>query len=510
MTQNNNSKIAKNTLLLYIRMLLTMLVSLYTSRVVLNTLGVEDFGIYNVVGGVVVMLAFLSSALSSGTQRFLSFELGRKDYSQLTKVFSMSVTIHLLLALLIFVLAESIGPWFIDAYLTIPHHRLEAAHWVFHASVLSFIVSVINVPYNASIISHERMNIYAYVSIVEVVLKLLVVFLLQLFLFDKLKLYSILILVVSIIIPAFYIIYCVRHFVECKYRYFWDKSLFKTLSSYACWSLFGNLAAVTYTQGINILLNIFFGPTVNAARGIAYQVNSAVTGFITNFQLAMKPQIIKSYAQNEKEYMMKMLFRGSKYSFFLLYILCLPILLETNNVLLWWLKIVPDYAPIFCRLVLICALIESLSGTLITAAQATGTIKIYQSVVGGLLLLILPISYLLLKAGLPPYSVFIVNITVSFVAFIARLLILRKLILLPLSTFVKSVLWRILIVVLPSLILPFIILYNMEASVTRFIIITLITVISLLILVYCLGLKTEEKEFINSKVNAFLIKMKDK
>lgn len=506
---NNNTKIAKNTLLLYVRMLLTMLVSLYTSRVVLNTLGVEDFGIYNVVGGVVIMLAFLSSALSSGTQRFLSFELGREDYPQLARVFSMSVTIHVFLALFILIVAESIGPWFIDTHLTIPHHRLEAAHWVFHASVLSFIVSVVNVPYNASIISHERMNVYAYVSIIEVTLKLLAVFLLQLFLFDKLKLYAILILVISIIIPVFYIVYCVRHFLECKYRYFWDKSLFKTLSSYACWSLFGNLAAVTYTQGINILLNIFFGPTVNAARGIAYQVNSAVTGFITNFQLAMKPQIVKSYAQDEKEYMMKLLFRGSKYSFFLLYMLCLPILFETDNILLWWLKIVPDYAPMFCRLVLICALIDSLSGTLITAAQASGRIKVYQSVVGGLLLLILPISYFLLKAGLPPYSVFIVTIIVSIVAFFARLLILRKLILLPLYGFIKDVIWRILIVVLPSLIMPTIMLYHFEPSVARFFLLTLCIVISLLVLVYFLGLKTDEKEFIQMKAKGLFIKIKE-
>ena len=407
----SNKRIAKNTVLLYFRMLLTMGVSLYTSRIVLNTLGVEDFGIYNVVGGVVMMFSFMNSAMSSATQRFLAIELGKKDDEQLKKVFSMSITIHAIIALIILVFAETLGLWFLNAKLVIPIDRMDAANWVYQASILAFMLTVMGVPYNAIIIANERMSVYAYVSIVEVVLKLFIVFALVWIGYDKLKLYAIFILCVTIIIWIIYNIYCKRNFPETRYRFFWDKSLYKTMMHYAGWNLFGNLAHVTIGQGLNILLNLFFGPVVNSARGIAYQVNTAVSGFVINFQMAMNPQIFKSYAANDLKYMHQLIFQGAKYSFFLLFFLALPLLIDTETILKWWLKIVPEYTVLFCRLVLINTLIDCISGPLMTAAQATGRIKKYQTAVGGLLLLILPISYLFLKNEFPPEITLYVSIS---------------------------------------------------------------------------------------------------
>ena len=324
--KENNKCIAKNTSMLYIRMLLTMAVTLYTSRVILNTLGVEDYGIYNVVGGFVAMMGFLNNSMAVATQRFLSFEIGKKSNSQFSRVFSMSMSIHILIALVILVLAETVGLWFVKTQLTIPIERMGAALWVFHFSILAFIVNVISVPYNATIIAHERMNVFAWVSIIDVSLKLLIVFILQWFGYDKLKFYALLMFGVALIIRLIYGSYCSRKFVESKFHFYWDKSLFKTIMSFAGWSLWGGAASVLHSQGVNILLNIFFGPAINAARGIAYQIQGAVNSFVSNFQIAINPQIIKSYASSKIEYMHQLIFQGAKYSFYLLFALSLPIL----------------------------------------------------------------------------------------------------------------------------------------------------------------------------------------
>ena len=316
-----------------------MLVSLYTSRVILNTLGVEDYGIYNVVGGVVSMFAFFNSAMSSATQRFLSDEIGKGDFVQLRKTFNATQVIHIGIAVFIFILAETVGLWFVKTYLVIPPERLEAAIWVYHFSVLSFMVSIIQVPYNATIIAHERMNVYAYVSIIEVSLKLLIVFMLRWITYDKLKLYGILHFGVVFIIAAIYRVYTRRNFEESKFEFVKDQKLYKTLISYSVWNLFGNIAGVAKGQGVNILLNIFYGPVVNAARGIAMQVQAAVNSFVSNFQMAVNPQIIKSYAADEREYMYSLVIRGSKFSFYLLFFLSLPIMIEVDQILKLWLKI---------------------------------------------------------------------------------------------------------------------------------------------------------------------------
>lgn len=342
MSDKKIKKIIINTGFLYIYLLLTMAVSLYTSRVVLNTLGIEDFGIYNVVGGFVTMLGFLNSAMVSSTQRFLSFELGKKDKSQLNNIFSMSLSIHLLIALLILILGETVGLWFISTQLTIPSERMPAAEWVYHFSLLAFLISVITTPFNASIIAHERMKIFAGVSLIDVTLKLLIVFILQWFGFDKLKFYAVLTCAVVLIISLIYITYCKTHFQETRLRLYWNGSLFKTMLSYSGWNLWGNIAAVMSNQGINILLNIFFGPIVNAAQSIAFQVNSALNSFIQNLQIAINPQIIKNYSANNFQQMQQLVFYGAKYNFFLLLTLSLPILLETKFILYIWLGNTPE------------------------------------------------------------------------------------------------------------------------------------------------------------------------
>ncbi len=507
MTSENNKRIAKNTAMLYLRMLFTMLVSLYTSRVVLNTLGVDDFGIYNVVGGVVTMFSFLNSAMSSGTQRFLSFELGKKDYEQLKRIFSMSINIHASIAIIIFILAETIGLWFLNTQLTIPDERMVAANWVYQFSILAFIVTIMSVPYNAAIISHERMSIFAYVSILEVTLKLVIVFILQWFGFDKLKLYAILVFLVSLIIRIIYGIYCKHNFKECNYYIFWDRKLYNTLMSYAGWNLWGNFASVTMNQGINILLNIFFGPVVNAARGIAYQINGAVNSFVTNFQMAINPQIVKSYAANDKEYMHKLIYRGAKYSYYLLFLLSLPVLIETESILKWWLKIVPEYSVMFCRLVLINALIDCISGTLMTSAQASGKIKLYQSVVGGLLLCILPLSYLLLKLGYPAETTIYVNICISIVAIVFRLIIISPLVSLKKSMFFKEVIIKILSVTFLSIIAPYLCFTQIEDEIIRFLSVSITSAVSTITIIYLVGIEKDERLIINNKLALLLTKL---
>jgi O-antigen/teichoic acid export membrane protein len=491
-----NKRIAKNTMLLYFRMLITIGVSLYTYRIVLNALGIVDYGIYNVVGGVVILFSFLSGSMSSATQRFISVELAKKDYGQLKKIFSMTLNIHATFAIVIFILAETIGLWVLNFKLVIPIERIDAANLVYQFSILSFMLTIMSVPYNAFIIAHERMAIYAYVGFVDVIFKLIIAFVIVWFGFDKLKMYAILVFLVSVVIWFIYKSYCNINFPESKYIFFWDKSLYKTLMNYAGWNLFGNIATVTMGQGVNILLNIFFGPVVNSARGIAYQVNAVVSGFVNNFQMAINPQIYKSYAIDDNRYLHQLIFQGSKYSFYLLFFITLPILIETEIVLRWWLKIIPDNTILFCRLVLVNLLIDSISGPLMSVVQATGKIKKYQIVVGGLLLLILPISYIFLKNGFPPEITIYVSIFISIIALYFRLKIVSTLIDFSMVKFSRNVLAPVLLVSIVSLIFPLIIKYSVDYEFARVLLILLASILSVTVSIYWIGLDTTERQYI--------------
>ena len=499
-TKENNKRIAKNTLMLYFRMLLTMGVSLYTVRIVLETLGVVDYGIYNVVGGVVTMFSFLSATMASASQRFFAFELGRNNLVQLKKIFSITMTIYAMIALLILVLAETIGLWFLNTQMTIPSARMNAANWVYQFSIFSFMMTMFTVPYDAAIIAHEKMNVYAWVSIVEVILKLIIVYLLLLFSFDKLKLYGILIFGVTSIITLIYRTYTKRKFEECHFTFHWDILLFKEIVSFSGWNLLGSMAAIFKSQGINILLNVFFGPVVNAARGIAYQVNNAINQFVQNFMIATRPQITKYYATGEKQLMYTLVIQSSKFSYFLLFILSMPLLLETDFILKIWLHELPDYVVLFTRLVIINALVDSLSGSLITSALATGKIKFYQIIVGGTMLLNLPISYVALNMGFPPQSTIYVAIFIAIMNLLLRLLVLKNIMDFPIGSFFKRVIARIILTSFIAYIVPVWISIKLKTNLINFIVVIIVAYISSIISIYLTGLDNNDRKFFNGIV----------
>jgi O-antigen/teichoic acid export membrane protein len=486
-------------------MLLTMGISLFTSRVVLNTLGIEDFGIYNVVGGVIIMFSFINNAMASSTQRFLTFEIGKGDFVRLKSVFNTGFQIHLLIALAIVVLAETIGLWFLNTQLNIPPDRVNAAFWVYQFSILSSVIMILNVPYNALIIAHERMNIFAYISILDVVLKLGIVYLLLITKVDRLIFYAALILATTIIVRIIYHFYCKKHFAETKLTKSFDKLLFKEMFSFAGWNLFGNLAGVTFTQGLNILLNIFFSPVVNAARGVAVQVQSAVSGFVTNFQTALNPQITKAYATNDFNFLYNLIYKSSKYSFFLLLILTIPIFLRTDQILTLWLKNVPDHTVNFVRIMLMISLVDSIASPLMTAAGATGKIKLYQGVIGTILLLILPISYLALKWGAIPEAVFVVHLTIAIIAQIVRLIIIKPMIKLPYRIYFKNVVLPIILISGLTILPLFLINTLFEIGIWNLIWITLFSVFYTSFVIFFFGLKQSERLFFINSIKQKLL-----
>lgn len=499
-TTENNKRIAKNTLLLYIRMLLTMPVSLYTSRIVLSTLGINDFGIYNVVGGFVTMFAVISGAMTTATQRFISFEIGKKENGNISMLFSTAVIIHLILGGIILFCAETIGLYFLNNYMNFPEDRYIAANWVYQFSVLTFIINVISVPYNAAIVAYEHMKAFAYVSIIEVTLKLLIVYLLIISPIDKLIFYSLLLAIIAITIRFIYGWYCKKHFKECHTTWIFNNEYGKKMFAFVGWNLIGSIARIAKEQGINVVLNIFFGAAINAARGIAYQVNGALNSFVSNFQLAMNPPIVKSYAASEKEAMFKLVFRGSKFSYLLLLTLSLPVFIETPFILNIWLEEVPEYTVIFLRLVLITSIIDSLSGTLIASMHASGKVRDYQIIVGGISLLTLPIVYVILKIGYAPYWAMIISAFMAIILLFSRLILLRRTIQLPIISFLKEVVSKITLVTLVSPILPGIVYYNMQIGWGAFFTVSFVSVISVTICNLYIGFNKEERNYILNKI----------
>ncbi len=454
MSANKTKRIARNTLMLYIRMLILMLVGLYTSRVVLEALGETDFGIYNVVGGVVAMFTIISGALNSSVQRFITYEMGKGAEAQLNKVYSTAVTIQLVLAAVVVILAEPAGLWFIENKMTVDPERIPAARWVLHFSLLAFVINLMSVPQMASITAHEKMSAYAYIGLLDGFLRLAVAFLIMKSPIDRLVYYAALMAGVVALVRLAYGIYCRTHFPECRYRPSFDRPLIKEMFSFAGWNFIGVTSGVLRDHGGNILVNIFSGPAVNAARGVAVQLNGAVQGFVTNFMTAVNPQITKSYAAGDEKYLFPLLRKASKMSFYLLLVIALPILFNTEYLLGLWLKGVPDHAALFVRLFLIFALSESISNPLITAMLATGRIRNYQLTVGGLQLLNLPVSYILLKFGAIPEVTVIVAIVISQICFFVRLIMLGGMIGMSAGQYMKDVYLRVLAVSAVAMLLP--------------------------------------------------------
>lgn len=500
MASENNKRIAKNTMFLYVRMLLIMGVTLYTSRIVLQVLGVEDFGIYNVVGGVVVLFTFVNNAMVSSTQRFLNYELGRKDQEATARVFSASVTIHWCIAIVTLILAETVGLWFLLNYIQYPQEREWAVIITYQFAIFSTCVNMIRAPYNAAIIAYEKMSFYAYISIIEAVLRLLIVYLLSFSNFDRLIFYSFLMFAVIGIVTLGYYAYCKSYFSTCRYTYRWEKDLYKRLMGFSGWSLFGGVANMGASQGLNILLNMFFGVTVNAAMGIANQVQSAVYSFVGNFQTAFNPQIIKSYASGDRDYFIDLIVRTSKYSYFLLFTISLPLYICCEEVLSLWLGNVPAYAVSFCRLMILFSLLDAMQGPLWVSVQATGKIRDYQILMSVMILSNLPLSYLFLKQGYSPEVVLTIRCLLNLLILFIRLWYLRHLYDFPVWRYLREVICRIVCVTVIS--------YGMISCLSMDVlpIVKILEVISFsvignLFLVYILGFDNKERQLIIKLIN---------
>lgn len=491
----NSRRIVKNTLMLYVRMLVLMLVGFYTSRVVLEALGETDFGIYNVVGGVVAMFTVISGALNSAISRFITFELGKGPEARLNKVYSTAVMIQAAIALIVAAVAEPVGIWFIRNEMTISPDRIPAAVMVLHFSVLSFVINLLSVPQMASITAHEHMSAYAYIGLLDGFLRLSVAFLILRSPIDRLVYYAALMAVAVLVVRMAYGIYCRRHFEECRFRPVFDAGLVKEMFSFAGWNFIGVSSGVLRDHGGNILVNLFFGPAMNAARGVAVQVFSALQGFVTNFMTAVNPQITKSYAAGDYSYLFALVRKSSRMSFYLLFVIALPVLFNTEYLLGIWLKDVPQGTVAFVQLFLIFALSESLSNPMITAMLATGHIRNYQIIVGGLQLLNVPVSYILLKGGASPQVTVIVAVVISQICFFVRLYLLNREMAYPAWEHIRMVYLNVALVAAAALALPLALVRLMPGGFWGF-------CLSVLLCVGCAGLsvlfvgcgKTERKE----------------
>lgn len=491
----NNKRIAKNTLFLYFRTIVIMLITLYTSRIILNVLGVQDYGIYNVVGGVVTMFGVISGALSSSISRFITFELGKGKVNsdRLNKLFSTSVNIQFGISLCVLFIGEIVGLWFLNYKMNIPPGRLEAANWVLQCSLLAFCIKLISVPYNACIIAHERMKAFAYVSILEALLKLGVCFLIVISPIDKLVSYSTLLVGVSICIRSTYTIYCHRNFEESHYRFVFDKDILKEMTGFAGWNFFTNGAYIFNTQGVNILINLFFGVSVNAARGIATQVDHAVMQLVNSFTTALNPQITKNYAAGNLHEMFTLVCRGSKFSFFLLFVFALPVLIETEYILTIWLKLVPPHAVNFVRLAIIASMVHILGKTGYTAVMATGRIRRYVIWITAVGCLVFPLTWIAFELGAPSESTYIAFIIVYTAVEITRLWLMKEQLNFPVSMFVREVIIKIIIVAVLSVIFPIIFIHYFESSMLRAILSVIICLTSSIISMYFFGLTEGER-----------------
>lgn len=501
----NNAKIAKNTLFLYIRTFITLIVALYTSRVILEVLGITDYGIYNAVGGFVAMFTIVSSTLAAAISRFMMFEMGENDDGRnLQQIFSSSLIIQFFIALIIIIICETFGLWFLNNKMTIPEDRMTAAVWVFQFSVVAFSLNVISIPYNSCIIAHEHMKAFAYIGISRSFALLGVAFLIKISPIDQLIFYALLILIVAIFERLLYGIYCKRNFDESRFTWKFDRELAKKMFSFAGWNFFGSGSAVLRDQGVNVLINVFCGPAINAARGVAMQVSGAISSFSNNFLTAINPQLTKAYASGNLKDTFTLTFRGAKFSFYLLLLVVIPCIAEAEVLLQIWLKEVPPHSVLFVRLILIYVLTESISYTLITLMLATGDIKKYQIIVGGCQLMNFPLSWILLNYDVAPESTVIVSIIVAFCCLALRLYMLRGMVGLPVREFISTVLVKIIIVSIVAMIIPFFITLFFEAGISRFLIDVPITVLWTGLVVWYLGINPSERTMILAKAKGII------
>lgn len=498
--QNSNTRIAKNTIFLYFRTFVTMAVALYTSRVVLAALGFEDFGIWSVVGGIVGMFLFIKESLSASVGRFLTFAIGKKDQQEINKAYSTSVIIHVGFALFIILLCETVGVWFLNEKLVIPDEKRWLAYWVFHTSILSSFVTISTVPFHSSLVSYERMNIYAYLGMWDAIAKLLIAYAVTVVENNRLLVYGFLILACTILNAIIVIAYVHKSFPKMRFYIVRDKNMYRDVFSFSGWSIFGNIAHMTYTQGLNMIINMFFGPVVNAARAVSLQIEQSVRTFVTNFQTAANPQIVKNCAAEEWEAMHLLMIRSSKFSCYLLFLFALPIVLEIDTILAIWLKDVPEHSAAFCRIMFAVIMLETMSNSIMRGVSAYGDIKKYQIVVSFILLTILPISYLALSLGMGPESVFVVYFVVEVFACIARIWIAYEKIHLSIRRFVKEVILVSAYVMVIASILPFLLHIFLPQGILRFVIVLVVGFVTSCTCIYLFGLDTNEKAFVYEKI----------
>lgn len=485
-------------------MLFILLLGLYTSRVVLNTLGVEDFGVYEVVGGVVAMFSILSSSLSTAISRFITFSLGKNDPEESTKVYSTSIIIQIVLTIVIVVLIELIGVWYLYHKMNLPEGRIDAANWVLQCSIATFGLSLINVPFDAEIVAHEDMKIYALFSILDAILLLLIVVALRFIQADRLVMYGVLIMCSSVLMRFLYILYCKRHYQECHFTLRLDKRLLKELGAFTGWHLMGESAWIINNQGVTLLVNFFFGVAMNTARGIATRIFGLVNKFSLNFMTALSPQITKTYAEGDLKAMHTLIFRGTKLSYYLMLILAIPILAETPIILRLWLKIVPDNAVLFARLSVVSALIIVLGTPLVKAQLATGNLKKYQIVISSCTIGVFPLTWIAYKCGLPAEWTYHIFNLVYFIVLFVRIYLVKDLIDLPWKKFLTGVYLRVFVVSIVAAALPFLLCWLQPASVWRFIEVLIVSTISVCATVYAIGLNKEERGFLLGYVKRFL------
>lgn len=499
----NRKRIARNTLLLYLRMGLTMLVSLYSSRIVLSSLGETDFGLYNVIGGIVVMFAFLNGVMNAACNRYYSVAMGKQDDDALHRIFSVNVVIFLILGAAILVLCETVGLWLLETKMSIPADRMTAARWVYQISILSFLAGVIAIPFRSLITAKEKMKVYTFVSVAEALLKLGVALLLASAPIDRLIYYAALMLAVGIISTSFYISYCRHNYTECKGKLQWEGPLAGEIVRFNLWGVLGSMATIGKNQGVNILLNIFYGPAVNAARGIANQVNVNVFEFVHSYVLAFNPQIVKSYAAGEKDDMLKLVFQSSKFSYYLLFVIALPLILEMKQVLGIWLVDVPEHCVTFATIMMLTALIDANHDPLYYSVQASGRVKWYNILVGGSQLMVVVLAYLILKLFTPaPEMVFYLIMLFTAVAQVIRIVLTHRYVDMSIREYIRKVIVPIVLVSVCSCVLPAIVVIMMPESIGRLLLTIAVSLLSSAIVIYTIGLDRSERETLTSAVKS--------
>lgn len=503
---NNNKQIAKNTLFMYLRMGVTMFVGLYVSRIVLQQLGVEDYGLYNVIGGIIAMFSFINGSMVNVSTRFITVYLAKNDIKMLNNIFSMSFLIHFSIGVVILLLGETIGLWYLNNKLVIPEGREFAAHWLYQLSIISCIISILYVPYNGLIVAHEKMKAFAYISVMDSMLKLLIAIMIAYSPFDKLIFYGTLLAGVSFLDIIIYFVYCRKNFKESILVFYWNKAIFKRMLEFAGWALLGNFSYLFYSQGINLMLNAFCGPAVNAARGVAVQVEGVIRQFAGNVQVAINPQIIKSYTSNELERMYALIFTSSRLCFYLLYIISLPIMIEADFILNLWLGTVPNHTVNFVRLILCISILDALINPMFTANLACGKLKIYHMSLSILMYAFMFVTYFSIRQTLLPESVFVTLLIATILGVVLRIFILEKQIGLSKLTYIHKVLLPIISVAVISCVLPITSHLIIDNNIARFFISSFLSIISVLVTTYYIGMDKTEKQLVISFVKNKILK----